>query len=386
MTEPRTITRNAELSDLVATLRGEQPRKYDLVVPAKLLRAELGRLVLSGTEAILTDEGVGSGDGVYRPTRIADDGIADRLGIPPGYLNTMRHKALGLYDDNVNGWLAHDDYAAKNFMVRLLRSEPGSEDLDNGVVRAFLSDHYKPIENLDVLMTVLEGIGAAGVEVRIAGADLTDRRMYVRVVSEQIRTMAPTLLAGYRSPFTGASGVDNPVVFAGFEVSNSEVGLGAFSIAPRIVIQVCDNGATWRDQAVRAQHLGGRLETGQVTWSDETQDKNLALIKSKAADAVRQFLDQEWLERTVAKLEQAAGVEVTKPEETIKVVAQKLRYTEAQQDDIMRMFIKGGQTTAGGVMQAVTASAQNQTDADLAADMEADAAKALEFAAAHARS
>ena len=56
--------------------------------------------------------------------------------------------------------------------------------------------------------------------------------MYVRVVCEQVRVLAPALLAGYRSPFTGAAGADNPVVFAGFVITNSETGCGAFSLVP----------------------------------------------------------------------------------------------------------------------------------------------------------
>jgi hypothetical protein len=57
-----------------------------------------------------------------------------------------------------------------------------------------------------------------------------DPRMHVRVVCEQVSSLAPALLAGYRSPFTGAAGADNPVVFSGFVISNSETGCGAFTL------------------------------------------------------------------------------------------------------------------------------------------------------------
>ena len=56
--------------------------------------------------------------------------------------------------------------------------------------------------------------------------------------------LAPALLAGYRTPFTGAAGADNPVVFAGFVITNSETGCGAFTLTPRLVVQVCRNGMT----------------------------------------------------------------------------------------------------------------------------------------------
>jgi hypothetical protein len=44
-------------------------------------------------------------------------------------------------------------------------------------------------------------------------------------------------------------------------------------------------------------------------------------------------------------------------------------------------FIRGGQLTAGGVMQAVTSVAQTLDDADTAADLEAQALRVMDLAA-----
>ncbi|MBJ6628722.1 DUF932 domain-containing protein, partial [Streptomyces sp. I4(2020)] len=52
-------------------------------------------------------------------------------------------------------------------------------------------------------------------------------------------------------------------------------------------------------------------------------------------------------------------------------------------DMILSHFVRGGQMTAGGVMQAVTSTAQTLTDADQAAALEALALPALTAAAAH---
>jgi hypothetical protein len=104
---------------------------------------------------------------------VCDQQIAGKLGIPGGYLRRVREHRPGLYDVNVNGWLAGDD---RTFLLRCLRSGGG------GVVRAFLSDRYKYIANLDVLLAALDGVRGAGVPVQVDGCDLTERRMYVRVV------------------------------------------------------------------------------------------------------------------------------------------------------------------------------------------------------------
>lgn len=386
MTEPTTLARNAEIQDLVAILRSLQPRRYDFVAPASALAVDFGNLIVAGSDAQLLESGVALVDGAYLPTAICDGGLADRLGIPPGYLATCRRDNISVFDDNVNGWLRHERNRDKRFFVRVLRDESGgdSSPLTSGVARAFLSDHFKPIEHLDVLMTVIEGLNAAEVPTDIRRCDLTDRRMYVQFYAPQVWALAPGLLKGYRSPFNGRTAKDLPRVFAGFTVANSEVGHGAYSITPTITVQVCDNGMQLTRQAIRAQHLGGQLPAGDIDWSDDTQAKNLALIEAKTRDAVKAFLSPEWLQRQVEEMERVAGVEVTKPEATIKVVAAELRYTEAQQDAILRMFIKGGSTTAAGVMHAVTAAAQEIQDADVANEMEGHALRAMELAAANA--
>ncbi|MFC0860756.1 hypothetical protein ACFHYQ_00445 [Sphaerimonospora cavernae] len=57
--------------------------------------------------------------------------------------------------------------ADRRFLVRALR---GTGD-GAGVARAFLSDRYKIIDNLDVLMAALDGVRLAGADVRIDGCD-----------------------------------------------------------------------------------------------------------------------------------------------------------------------------------------------------------------------
>ena len=90
---------------------------------------------------------------------MCDQGIADKLGIPAAYLRRMRESRPGLYDANVNGWL---DGTTGAFLVRCLRDQDGG----TGVARAWLSDSYKVIDNLDVLTAALDGIRAPGIRCR----------------------------------------------------------------------------------------------------------------------------------------------------------------------------------------------------------------------------
>lgn len=377
--EPVLTARHATLADLAALLRDQHASKLDVVVPAGQIRATGGYLRIEGTgQAVLTPDGVDTGAGMFRPTGTCDAQVADKLGIPAGYLRRTREHHVDLYDVNVNTWLADDP--ARRFLVRTLR---GSDR--PGVARALLSDAYRFTDNLDVLMAVLAGIKASGAQTRIVSADLSEQRMYVAIRSDDIAVHAPRLLAGYTSPFTGARGADNPVVFAGMVVSNSETGHGSFAITPRIVAQVCDNGMTITRDMLREVHLGGRLDQGVIRWSAGTEQAALDLVTAKARDAVTTFLDTDYLTKTITAIERESGVRVEDVNATLEYVGKQLRFTTEQQQKILAHFIDGGQRTSGGVLHAVTSTAQTLHNADDAYDMERNGLRAMSLAAAFQR-
>lgn len=383
MTAPESVltSRNATLADMVALLKRQHDAKLDVVVPARDLCMRGGDLHVEGIgEPTITLDGVTPRRGVFRPSLTCDGAIAEKLGIPSQYLRRMREEQqLGLLDHNVNTWLAEDP--TKRYLIRTLR---GEGELP-GIARAMLSEKYKITDNLDVLMAVLEGIRRTGVHTQITRCDLTERRMYVKVRSPEIAAHAPRLLADYRSPFSGLRGADNPLVFAGFVVSNSETGHGSFSLVPQITIQVCDNGMTFTRDAMREVHLGGRLAEGVIRWSGQTQDANLELVVNQARDAVSTFLDTAYVEAKIAQVETEAGIPVRDVEATLEFVGKQLRFTEEQQATILNHFIDGGDRSCGGVMHAITSTAQTLADADDAYDMERHGVRAMSLAASFQR-
>jgi hypothetical protein len=295
--------------------------------------------------------------------------------IPVAYVRRLRDEHLGLYDANINGWLDHEP--GRRMLIRTLRAEEG-----DGIARAVLSERYRFVDNLDVLLAVLDGIRTAGADVDVRRCDLTERRMYVQIASQSVAAQADVLLRNYVSPFTGARGADNPLVFAGFVLSNSETGHGSFSITPRLIAQVCSNGYTITKDAMREVHLGGRLDAGVVQWSAGTQQAAIALITRQAADATTTFLTGDYLRRSLDDIEQRAGVPVRDVPATLKYVAAQCRFTDEQQATILDHFIGGADRTAGGVLQAVTSAAQVQDDADAAYEMERLGLRAMTLAAA----
>jgi hypothetical protein len=198
---------------------------------------------------------------------------------------------------------------------------------------------------------------------------------------------APALLDRYRVPGDlpsynfGYGGIADPVVWSGIEFGNSEVGDGAAYVVPRLLVLRCRNGLKQMSDISRHVHLGSRLDEGVIDWSMRTQTANIELIRSQMVDAITTFLSPEYLEAKVAAIEEKAGVRVAKPEEAIKVIAQKLSFTEAQRDVIFAHFVEGGQMTAGGVLNAVTSAAQ-MFGAEEGYEMENKAMRAFELAAA----
>jgi len=389
----QTTIRNANLDDMVALLRDQQARKLDVVAPATAIRSKGGLIVVKGAEAQIDSDGVTMVDGTYRPTDVFDDGISDKLNIPLAYVRRMRNERPDLYDANVNGWL-HGKSSRKldgtietiatpddrSFLIRCFRGD----DDETGIVRALLSNQYGVMDNLDALVAVLDGVKQAGVDVEIGRCDLTERHLYVQIKCPQILAMAPELLKGYRSPF-GGDGATLPVVFAGLVLRNSEVGSGAWSLAPQVIVQVCTNGMTVAKDAVRAVHLGSKLDEGVIKWSDDTARKQAELVVAKTRDAVKSFLSEEWLAGTVEALERKSSAPVFKPTETVHAVVTQLGIPKGHADGILEHFIRGGQVTAGGVAQAFTSYSQTLDNADLAYDLDSKAITAMEVVASHSK-
>ena len=126
------------------------------------------------------------------------------LGIPQKYYDKMLTENVGLLADNVNSWLSR----ASEY--RLLRTIDGR-------ARAFLSDRYRRIDNLDIAnitLPIIEEMPGAYYE----SCELTEDYMYIKVVNPRLT----------------AEVTPGDIVQAGVVISNSETGLGAVSIQPLV--------------------------------------------------------------------------------------------------------------------------------------------------------
>lgn len=415
--------RNAQLDELAQILKDHRARTIDLVATQHAIQATPeGRLAITA-EPMLTDDGVITVTGDYGVTQIGHEGMADKLGVPPQYLRKLYEGRPDLWAGLVDGLLhgggqpveGNDGGAyqyppdGRKHLLRLLRTDEGG-----GLLRAWLSNGYRIIDHLDVLIAAMGGIrdatGGDPEAIKVVGCDLSERRMYVKIAAPGVRVVAEQLLRDYRNPFgdgqvaaegrgarwsldqafAAAAGEHRgyepgaePILFAGFVLSNSETGGGAFSLVPRILFQPCRNGLTLTVDALKQVHLGGRMEEGVIQWSQDTRRKQRDLVAAQARDAVKAYLSTDYLAAKVAELEEAAGRPVKgNPADVIAEVIKASQLPAGLIDDVVGFFTRGGQMTAGGVMNAITAAAQVQDDADLAALCEAQAVPVMQAVAA----
>ena len=378
MTDTYTGThRHAQLQDIIDILEQQQDAKYDIVAPSSQMEYRNGNLIVEGGAVYFNDEGVGTADAELRPTGQFEEGISTKLDIPRKYMDRMREgvNSIQLLDQNVNHWLAEED---RNYFIRGFR---GSDDPNEiGVARAFLSDKYQLVDHLDVLAAVLDGTHRSSINVEVGKANLSDRAFYLEIVAPEVQTLAPKFLDGYRSPFMPDGGAhggpsEGPrVIQAGFLVRNSETGQGAYSLTPRLVVLICNNGMVINKEAIRKVHLGSAMDQGEVSWSEETRHHYIELIKGQTTDAIQYFLSQEYLDEKVTSIEEQAGQPLTtNTQERVERVLTKLSYSETERQGIFDLFLTGGMPTAGGLVQAVTAHAQGVGDPERAYEMEGQA-------------
>jgi hypothetical protein len=337
------------IENLLAELRRQLASKRDLIVPSPLMSYATNEHHVSQVHlhmgSGLTEE--------YGITDLAQRQLADKLKIPYAYFARMRDEESELLDVNVNTWLQ------KSEEPRLVRT------LDDRV-RAVLSNRYRRLDNFDLAQTVLpilEKIPGC----RIESAELTETKMYIKAVSEQVEYEVKP----------------GDFVSSGVVVANSEVGAGSLSIQQLIYRKICSNGAIAPDAGLRKTHLGKLLqadEDGLVIFKEDTLTAEDAAFYLKVRDVVEHCVSAATLEVVGEKMRKATGIKITgNPVKSIEVLAQKHMLTEEERAGILRHFIEGADLSLFGVMNAFTGYSQEIVDYDRATDFEVLGGKLLEL-------
>lgn len=354
------MKKDMNLNELVEELQLEKEVMHDYVVPTKLVQMGTQSVVapdsgepskIARVPIIIVPDTQG---GRYEPNEVFHQHLSQKLNIPAPYYRRMLQEAPELLAKNVNEWLGKEGKNAS--LVRTF------EYADRKIARGMLSDRYNRMDNYDILFTALKAIAESGAKVEVREANVTDKRLYINIVAPGIEVESVDALRGYLRDSNVGDGI-----ITGLTITNSEVGFGSFEIRPRVVVKKCMNGMIIKDDSFRKIHLGGKLSSGEIQWSERTQQKNLALIMSQTTDAIKQFLSEDYLNGVVRKLEDAARVKFSQPvdalQNAVREIGKSVNLSEENKKNILNYFVSDGDTSGAGIVQAVTREAQN-LDAD----------------------
>jgi hypothetical protein len=275
---------------------------------------------------------------------VAHEQIGMKLGIPSRYYNRMLEKEPELLATNVNRWFEKEP---ENRMIRTL----------DGKARAFLSDRYRRIDNHDIAMAVLPII--AGMEgVNVESCELTDKRMYLKVVNPRIQTEV----------------AKGDVVQSGILISNSETGLGAVSVMPLVFRLVCKNGMIANTAGKRSRHVG-RSSEGEDNFEiyrDETIIADDKAFVMKLQDTVRATADMVQFERIVSTMKIATDAKITNNNvpAVVQLAAKSYGLFERESQSVLDHLIRGQELSLYGLANAVARHAQDVDSYDRSTELE----------------
>ncbi len=276
---------------------------------------------------------------------VAHQQIASRLGITYRYYQKMQEQAPALLDENVNTWFQD---TPEQRMIRVL----------DGKVRAFLSNRYRRLDNLELCAAVLPVIKKMkGAD--IVSCEITESHLYIKVINKRMKAEVAV----------------GDAVQAGFVVSNSEVGLGSVRVEPLVFRLVCKNGLICKDFAQKKYHVGRQIseseEAAYELYSEETLRQDDKSFFMKVGDIVSAAVDEAKFQLTVDRMRETMHVPLEhEPVQEVKLLAEKFQLTENERGNIFHQLFKGGDISRYGLMNAVTAASQLCTDYERATDLE----------------
>ena len=275
---------------------------------------------------------------------IAHRQIGSVLGIPAKYYDKMRAENPELLADNVNAWFNH---TPSTRMVRTL----------DGTARAFLSDRYRRIDNYEIAEAVLPIIADIP-EARVESCEITDERMYIKVVNPRLETeVAP-----------------GDLVQSGILITNSEVGMGSMAIQPLVYRLVCTNGMVVNDAATRRYHIGRGNEAGEdySLYSSDTLAVDDRALMLKVRDTVKAVVDQTRFEKVVQMMRVAREAKITTNDipQMVELASSDYGFTKKESSGILDHLIRDGEFSLYGLANAVTRTAQDAESYDRSTAME----------------
>jgi len=335
------------LQELSKQVTSENKRKQDYVVPTKCMQLDHvdGNIRLTF-------------DGLNHPpmsmTDVSHTQACVQTKIPKKYYDLMREAAPDLLVRNVNHWWKQDS------SKRLVRTMNSTKKDGIPTARAILSDHYRRIDNYDLMGTILPILtnGSETSFTNVESCDISDTKLYLKV----------------SHPGINAEIKKGDIVRAGICITNSEVGWCSFKVEPLIYRLVCSNGLIVPDATMKKYHIGSRLTSDEdlmKVFSNETIQTAEKVFFMKVRDVVKAaFNEVEFMEHVNVIKAAMESKPIQQPVAAIEVLTHAGTVSEPEGEGILNFLAQGGDLSQWGLVNAVTRYSQEVESYERATTLE----------------
>ena len=266
------------------------------------------------------------------------------LNIPWKYYERMRQEDIGLLAQNVNTWLRK---GPEQRMIRTI----------DGRARAFLSNRYRRIDNIDIARITLPIIQQMP-DAIYESCNLSDDYMFIKVVNPRLT----------------AEVVPGDIVQAGVVISNSETGQGAVCVQPLIYRLVCSNGMVVNEARTRRNHIGRVTSADEnlLIYSAATLRADDKAFVMKVQDTVRAAVDEARFTKILDKLRESKDKKLNTADlpGVVKLASSSMGITDAESEGVLQHLIEGTDYSLYGLANAVTRHSQDVESYDRASKLE----------------
>mgnify|MGYP001201439258 FL=1 len=282
---------NNELLNLMQKVKSQAERSKDFIAPTNALQIQT--LNKDGSPAddseqskfsrIVVEREEGEPTYMYNANDVALSQIGQRAGIDSRTIKRLQQGYPTQFDNVINAIWQKEP---KHTMIRTFMDSD-----THGIARAVLSDKFKPFDNTNLLNSAIPQLMESEAQWKVVNADVTDKRLYLRLKSEVI---------------TGEGANKGDLMASGIGLSNSEVGAGSVQVYQMYWTLACLNGMQTENRH-RQSHITSSQADGE-TWkmlTNEAKDADNKALELKVRDLVAGYTSRDSFDEVVDKMKTA---------------------------------------------------------------------------------
>lgn len=275
--------------------------------------------------------------------------IAQKLDIPVKYYMRMLDDDTNILAKNVNHWLQ------SSTEERLIRTLDGN-------MRAYLSERYRVLDNLDLIRNVIPML--ENNDTHVCSCEVTDTHLYLKATFPEMKYVIPAVDSRHK----------DHEVEAGFTIRNSEVGASALQLLPSLHNPMCKNISTFGSEFKKfhlGEKLGGQRDGAWEFFQEDTKRASDEAIWLQVRDVMQAAVQGELYDKVVDKVRQARGRRIEGDVgPAVREVTRITTLTEAEAKMMHTHLSEAGDLTQYGFAEATTRTAEDLKDYDRASEVE----------------